>query len=188
MKLKYGVARNDSDYKVTENRIVNGKRVQTWKCPFYQKWSDMVARCYDVNLHHRYPSYVGCSVCEDWLTFSKFKAWMETQDWEGKQLDKDILCPGNKVYSPETCVFVSKELNLFMKIGEGDNIKYKGKYRCYAPDINGERSYMGAFDTREEAVKVYLRCKKERAIFLCSSLKDQRLVSAILYRFKYIEE
>lgn len=50
----------------------------------------------------------GCSVCEEWLTFSNFKRWMEQQDYEGKALDKDLLVSQNKTYSSETCVFVPR--------------------------------------------------------------------------------
>ena len=59
------------------------------------------------------PTYKGCSVSEEWLRFSNFKRWMEKQDWDGKQLDKDILFEGNKVYSAETCVFVTSVVNSF---------------------------------------------------------------------------
>ena len=39
---------------------------------------------------------------------------MESQEWEGKQLDKDIVIPGNKVYSPDACIFVDKRINNLM--------------------------------------------------------------------------
>ena len=42
-----------------------------------------------------------------------FKDWMENQDWEGNQLDKDLLFEGNKVYGPKTCVFVTRMVNNF---------------------------------------------------------------------------
>ena len=73
----------------------------------------MLQRCYSEKWQERYPTYKGCSVSEEWHTFSNFKAWMEKQQWEGKQLDKDILFEGNKVYSPEPCVFVTRKTNMF---------------------------------------------------------------------------
>ena len=39
---------------------------------------------------------------------------MVEQDWEGLQLDKDLLVNGSKVYSRETCVFVSNQVNIFL--------------------------------------------------------------------------
>lgn len=40
---------------------------------------------------------------------------METQDWEGKQLDKDLLVNENREYCPEKCCFISQKLNCFIK-------------------------------------------------------------------------
>ena len=54
------------------------------------------------NYQKKYPTYEGVDVCEEWLTMSNFITWVESKDWEGKELDKDIICPGNKIYSPET--------------------------------------------------------------------------------------
>ena len=73
----------------------------------------MLARCYSAKFQEHCPTYTGCTVAEDWLKFSNFKDWMEKQQWEGKQLDKDILFEGNKVYGPDTCVFVSPMVNTF---------------------------------------------------------------------------
>ena len=117
-RLVCGVGRNDVDYVVEKRetiRCADGKQKQriVWICPYYQTWRGMLQRCYSTKLQERQPTYKGCSVSEEWLTFSVFKNWMETQDWEGNQLDKDILFEGNKVYSAETCVFVSGMVNNF---------------------------------------------------------------------------
>ena len=118
-KLVYGVGINDADYIVCiyeELPRTNGKQNQkiVWRCPFYSRWMSMLRRCYSKAYQEKQPSYKGCSVCEEWLTFSNFKSWMETQDWEGKQLDKDLLVYKNKIYSPETCVFIDQRLNTFL--------------------------------------------------------------------------
>lgn len=105
-RLVYGVGVNDADYMLKPT--VNGRREC---CPFYQKWKSMLERCYSDKNFKKYPSYIGCTVCYEWLIFSKFKSWMENQDWKGKQLDKDIRVKGNKIYSPETCSFVSHAVN-----------------------------------------------------------------------------
>ena len=109
-KLVYGVGINDADYFVTKNE--NGKIV--WMCPYYQTWTSMLKRAYSDKCKQRQPTYQGVTVCEEWHSFMRFRAWMETQDWEGKQLDKDILVQGNKVYSPNTCVFVDGVVNSFL--------------------------------------------------------------------------
>ena len=113
--LIYGVGVNDADYAVTMYEEVGDvKRKQVWICPFYQKWRSMLRRCYGKSFVTKNPTYIRCSVTKEWLVFSNFKSWMEKQDWEGKELDKDLLFPGNKIYSPETCVFVDSVINTFV--------------------------------------------------------------------------
>ena len=103
-----GVGINDADYGIAG-------------CPFYNRWLGMLQRCYGKAMQRLNPSYVGCSVCDEWLRFSVFKAWMEKQDWVGMELDKDILVLGNKVYSPATCVFVTPKTNSLVEKGSCPN-------------------------------------------------------------------
>ena len=78
----------------------------------YRKWSDMLMRCYSEKYLTKYPTYGGCSVCEEWLNFQVFAVWAQENCVEGYELDKDIKVKGNKIYSPETCLFVSKQDNM----------------------------------------------------------------------------
>lgn len=88
-------------------------------CPYYETWKQMLRRIFSDKLHEKFPTYKGCSVEEGWLSLACFKAWMENQQWEHKgkklQLDKDFLVEGNRVYSPETCCFVTHNVNSFCK-------------------------------------------------------------------------
>ena len=108
-KLVYGIGINDADYNIQSK--ISGKNV---RCPYYRKWTNMLNRCYSDKPHDKYPTYIGCTVCDEWLTFSNFKEWMIKQDWKGMHLDKDIKINGNKTYSPETCVFIPHEINSLM--------------------------------------------------------------------------
>lgn len=161
-RLVAGVGVNDVDYEVSPH--VNGNRVM---CQFYRTWTAMLARCYSKLTQERQPTYIGCSVSEDWLSFSNFKSWMETQDWKGKQLDKDLLIPGNKLYSPDTCVFVSSEVNSLMidcaksrglwPVGvftDNQGKNFRAQIRLY-----GKRVRLGCFDTPSEAHQVYVKAK-----------------------------
>ncbi len=85
-------------------------------------------------------------------------------------IDKDILNKGNKIYSPETCVFVPQNINsLFVKRDKsrgndpiGTNQLPSGNYevRCN----NGEESdYLGRFDNIYEAFYAY-KVHKEKII------------------------
>lgn len=101
-KLVQGVGVND--YPTPTK--VNGKDIVS-----YRVWHSMLVRCYSANYQKEKPTYIGCSVIKDWQLFSNFERWFSSNYVVGGRLDKDLLFPGNKVYSAETCVFVSPALN-----------------------------------------------------------------------------
>ena len=160
MKLVQGVGTNDADYNV--NPTVDGKQVM---CPFYNRWHDMLQRCYSAKLQVTRPTYAGCSVVEEWHSFSNFRSWMVEQDWEGKHLDKDLLVEGNKVYGPDTCAFVSGNLNKLLTDASGSRgalpIGVVKKGKGYQAQINkdGKRIYLGTFKTPGEAHNVWRKAK-----------------------------
>lgn len=163
-KLVFGVGVNDADYNISA--IVNGKKQD---CPFYRKWTGMMERCYSSKWHEKHPTYKDCTVCDDWISFSWFKCWMENQDWQGKQLDKDILIQGNKIYSPGTCLFVESNINsLFINCKESSGLYPLGVSLCkrsnkFIANITrfGKKHYIGLFDTADEASYEYLKEKRK---------------------------
>ena len=173
-KLVYGVGVNDADY-VTGGRNPDGKR---WVCPFYRAWSSMLQRAYCPKFHARRPTYIGVSVCEEWHSFMAFRAWMQAQDWEGKHLDKDILCPGNKVYSPENCFFVAPHINALLN----DHAATRGAYpigvswsKCVKKyqaklAINGKEKHLGCFTDPYEA---HLAWRKAKYDYVRAHAKQQ---------------
>lgn len=205
-RLLFGVGINDADYvtQVMETiSYVNGKQKQklVWKCPFYRKWSAMLGRCYSEKSQIKYPTYQGCYVTKEWLTFSTFRVWMVQQNWEGKELDKDILFLNNKVYSPETCVFVDQKVNSFIlentfSRGEwpiGVDFHKRGdkfQARCKSV-VTGKQEYLGLFLTPEEAHKAWLAFKLEQAYVLAAEQKDERVAKALIDKYEnfiYIEK
>lgn len=93
-----------------------------YKCKYHTTWTSMLNRCYSSKWVDTYPSYAHVTVAEEFKRASSFKSWMETQiteDCSGAlQLDKDILYPGNKTYSPSTCAFVPAFINNCIHICE----------------------------------------------------------------------
>lgn len=189
---------NDADYVVKVYKTISyegGKRQRekVWVCPFHTKWTNMLQRCYSEGYQKRTPTYSGCFVCEEWLRFSNFKAWMEQQPWEGMELDKDILIKGNKVYSPDTCIFISRMVNAFVverdasrgehPIGVYWN-KHSGKYmaRCQNPFTN-KYEYLGYFTDAQEAHKAWLTKKNELAFALAALQEDHRVADALRTRY-----
>ena len=195
-----GIGINDADYTIHEYRFeINSEgkkiRIPTWTCPYYTKWTNMLKRCYDPLHRAAFPTYEGCYICDDWVYFTKFKAWMETQDWKGNQLDKDILFPGNKLYSPNTCVFVSPKVNSFVLEHDGDRGAYpigvtldkkSGKFiaQC-CPIIRVKPSNrIGSFNTPEEAHQAWLSYKLEQAYILAKMQPDERVAEALIHRYE----
>jgi len=122
-----------------------------------------------------------------------FRAWAMQQDHEGKHLDKDILFPGNKVYSPRTCVFVDPALNLFLV----DRARARGEYpagvrlikktgrfeaRCNNP-FTAVRETIGSFDLPEQAYLAWRRRKRDLAHQWAEIQKDPRVSSALRSRY-----
>ena len=103
----YGVGINDAPY-LTSFIDEHGKE---HRCPFYSRWRSLLQRVLDPKAHKKHPTYAKCTIDPDWLIFSKFRAWMQSQDWQGKELDKDLRYQGNKHYGPDTCLFITQELN-----------------------------------------------------------------------------
>ena len=194
-KLVYGVGVNDTDYVVKKWETigyVNGKQKQklVWECPYYRAWRSMLKRCYSPKYQDTRPTYKGCSVSEEWLTFSVFKRWMECQDWKGMQLDKDILFEGNKVYSPETCVFVTSMVNSFTvdcrasrgewQVGVSwDKIRNKFQANCRNP-FTKKQENLGRFTCEQEAHNAWVKRKLELAYELAAIQTDGRVAEALI--------
>ena len=197
-KLVQGVGVNDSDYAVANYETigyVDGKRKQKrgWMCPYYRVWSEMLKRCFSTKLQERRPTYRGCTVSNDWLTFSNFRDWMAAQDWEGKQLDKDLLFEGNKVYSDKTCVFVSGLVNSFTtdsKAARGEWPigvywhKPAGKLlaQCRNP-FTKRLENLGYFTCEQQAHNAWLKRKLELAHELAAIQSDPRVAEALVERY-----
>jgi hypothetical protein len=194
MGLVYGVGINDADYAVQVNETVDGKQRRVWVCPFYSVWVEMIKRGYSKNLKIKRPTYQDVVVCEQWHRFSSFKSWMEQQDWEGKQLDKDLLVKGNKVYSPEACVFVSAMTNTFMLDCGASRGKYKigvswcsrdkiFRAQCSNP-LLCKSEYLGLFTDENKAHEVWLAKKLEHAYALAAIQTDKRVAKALIDRYE----
>ena len=201
-KLVYGVGVNDLGYRVQINEELpknGGKRVlkPVFRCSYHTTWRSMLERCYSKKYQERNPTYIGTSVCSEWLYATAFKKWMEQQDWSGKCLDKDIIVPGSKLYSPETCAFVLKATNSFVIANDACRGDYPigvslhkrtGKYQagCNNPSI-GEQESLGYFLTPEEAHEAWRKRKHELAQLVAGEESDMRVVEALKKRYS-IEE
>ena len=144
-----------------------------------------------------YPSYIGTSVCSEWLSATAFKKWMEEQDLMGKCLDKDIIVPGNRLYSPETCAFVLNTTNLFVLARDASRGEYPigvhlfkrtGKYQAYCKNpFTGKQEHLGYFSTPEEAHEAWRKRKHDLAQRVAATESDMRVVEALRKRYSLDE-
>ena len=211
VKCQYGMFKNGKLGNPNDNTVYNIGRLGQgkYKSKFnkkqtiqYQYWFDMMKRCYSKEYHKRFPTYKDCSVCEEWHNFQNFGKWFDenyyTIENETMALDKDILVKGNKIYSPETCVFVPQRINsLFLKrnksrgkypIGTTYNKRDKKYESCCHMYKNNRytRHAIGNFDTPTEAFTAYKTFKEQYIKQVANEYKDKipkKLYDA-MYRYE----
>lgn len=195
---------NDVNYPIYKrNRIPNidgkYKTKIVWHCPYYRDWHSMLCRCFSCKKQKHSPTYIGCTVSEDWRYLSNFIKWVDSQpnrDWIDCSPDKDFLIEGNKHYSPETVVYISKDLNKFIN----DGSKHRGfcmigvVYRASKNKKNPYEAYcnnpftkkqvcLGSYPTEIEAHKAWQAKKHEHACSLAKLQYDSRVEKILLERY-----
>jgi len=197
-KLVSGIGVNDADYAVTGYTKINGSSRRIWSCPIYLSWCNMLRRASPGDYQNKFPTYSGCSVADEWLSFSSFSAWMLSQDWENNHLDKDLLFPGNKEYRPDRCVFVSPRVNIFI-IDSGASrgiwpigvhwVARDKKFQasCRNPFSNKQES-LGLYLSPEDAHRAWRRRKHEHALRYAEMQSDPRIADALRTRYLTIED
>lgn len=140
---------------------INGKTTDA-----YRRWVSMLGRCYNLKFHSHH-TYKDTIVCEEWHNFQNFAKWFYKNCKEGFELDKDLLVETSKIYSPETCCFVPKEINrLFLKCDKSRGIcpigvhKKRGKFASQI-SIEGVVTFLGYFNTEEDAFQVYKTARED---------------------------
>lgn len=145
----------------------------------YQAWQSMIKRAYDPKYRARFPTYEGVTVSEDWLKFSNFALWyVDHVTDECNQVEKDLITPGNKVYSPENCLLVPQWLNSLtidcsaargeFPVGVSFN-KRCGKFKAYIRK-HGKTHHLGYFSNPEESAAAYKAAKLEHVESLRSEI------------------
>lgn len=144
-------------------------------------WDGVNGRCKVNSVKQKScPTYVGCT--NGFQSFQHFAAWCQGQvgyGVPGYDIDKDILLPGNKVYGPEVCAFVPQALNKFLCNSaaiRGEHPqgvcfdKEKNKFMAKIK-INGKDTYLGYYNTSEEAAQVYKVAKERQAKYWAANLE-----------------
>jgi len=203
MQKLFGVGTYDGDTSTQrEIKTETGRKV-IWRCHYYSKWVDMLRRCYSERAKKKNPTYEKVFVCDEWLIFSNFKAWMINQEAvfgsiTGKELDKDIIGDG-VLYSENNCCFISRKVNLFFsyqrlkkesKLPAGvikhtnsvGRIYYVAKIQHpvgYKNLIKAKRISLKYCRTPEEAHFIWAKEKLKIAEFVIADCGNDKIINAV---------
>lgn len=141
---------------------------------YYRVWQSMHDRCYS----GKTSIYDNVTVCEEWHNYQNFADWFHTTfpfglEMYDLRLDKDLLQQDveNKIYSPETCVWIPKRINSYIQTKRSGTLnEFKGvsfnKGRWYACSTlfekGGIRYSIGSYKTQEEAISAYKEFKLQQ--------------------------
>lgn len=174
-KLIFGVGTNSrGKHKAT----IDGKITKS-----YGTWHGMLRRAYCPKRHASRPTYIGCSVTDEWLEYQEFAEWFSNHEYSnhGYELDKDLLIPGNKIYAPDRCVFVPQQLNSLLLDSGATRGQYKQGVCFYkradkfvtSIRINGKLKGLGRFDTEIEAYNAYKEAKEAHVKHMANLWQDR---------------
>lgn len=175
---------------------VNGKTTKA-----YDAWSNMIRRCYQESIIKNNESYRGCKVCDEWHEFTNFAEWYyrNTPDNGNKyHLDKDILSGSGKVYSPETCLMVTRDVNNFFLDSAKTRWRYMigvhfdkqtGRFRAACRGVSiVDRSILGRFESELDAHMAWRAVKSRCAYALAMSQDRAEVKNAILEWKRKLDE
>lgn len=155
----------------------------------YKVWCNMLARCYDKQrINGRDKSYAQCVVCEGWLHYDNFESWYMNNKLNGCEsfIDKDLLSPNCKIYSPSTCVMLPREINNALQRTEKNKkdisrdlprgVQRNSKGQIFAM---AHHKYLGIYNNVETAFKAYKVAKEAHLRYL--AYKYKAIISNIAY-------
>lgn len=156
--------------------------------PAYASWHNILERCYSEKYKNKYKSYYDiCTVCDEWKCYQNYAIWYRQNKYpvaERLHLDKDILVPGNKLYSPETCLLVPQRINmLFMNRRNNKGLpngisKVGNQFQAEYNTV-----ILGQYTTLQEAFYTYAKAKKAKIIEVANEYKGiipQKVYNAML--------
>jgi len=148
----------------------------TSKDIWHNHWRAMVERV-NVKNDNFHRTYIDVTIYEEWYNYQNFAKWAKENYYEIEnlrmELDKDILFKGNKIYSPDTCVFVPQLINaLFVKADKSRGDLPIGVYwherdqeyraQCSYITETGKRKnkWLGGHNNPEDAYLAYKKFKE----------------------------
>lgn len=144
------------------------------RCRAYNCWLSIKSRTSKTNKRASLKKFP-ITTTNGFKDFQEFAGWCQTQegyrnkDSSGRYwaLDKDLLIPGNKIYSPEACCFVPPRVNSVLPIPKyKDNnqpmgVIWRDKFNKFqaGSSYNGTHINLGMFQTAQEAHKAWQKLR-----------------------------
>lgn len=143
----------------------------------YEAWRSILCRSFDAKYKIEKSSYKDVTCCDEWLLYENFYEWVHSQSnfdkWhnnKGWNVDKDIIVKNNKIYSPETCCLVPRNVNiLFVRnVSQRGNlpigVQYRRnnqKYIAQCRNVFDDNTItLGFYNSVEEAFSAYKQYKE----------------------------
>lgn len=164
-------------------------------------YNGMIKRCYDEETKKQYPHYADSTMYAGWKKdFELFQEWYESNYYECENeqmvIDKDLLCKGNKEYSPDKCCILPWTLNAMLSNCKRHYIrkakwkqdkgfpfgvrydecreKYYGQIKLNkALGDDGQIVTLSYWDTPEQAFAEYKRHKEACILLMADKYKDK---------------
>ena len=160
----------------------------------YDLWSSMLARCYSPKSHKARETYIGCTVSENFKSYTYFYEWCNQQvgfSENNFELDKDLLSGVSKYYSEGTCVFLPQEINVAIikqNKKRGDfpvGVTYHKNTGNFVAQLSTStgRKHVGAFNNVIDAFAAYRKAKENYLVELAEKWKgsiDERAYDALI--------
>ncbi|EOV8144431.1 hypothetical protein ACOJDJ_000126 [Cronobacter dublinensis] len=153
-----------------------------------RSYNAMIARV------ENHKNYQDVSIDPIWLNDREaYITWYISNYHHNWAVDKDILSPGSRLYSPQTCMFVPPYVNALFRskkensrgnahnpvvlpLGVSLSESPKNPYQAHCK-INGKQTHLGLFSTPEEAHRAWQLGKIDQLQY---ALMDTELTSEII--------
>ena len=167
----------------------------------WRMWQSMIRRTdkRDPNMEN-YELYKDCTMDPSWFQLSVFREWVESFDnWEEKEIDKDLLIEGNKHYGPDTCLMVQPIWNNLFKPHAAKGGKprgvvwncskkqlakkpYRAQITLFEDRFTNKRTHLGSFVTMEMASECYKKARKIQVGKYLELETDPKVIEAVKRR------
>ena len=135
----------------------------------YSVWQGLFERCYSPSNIIKNQSYIDCTVdkrwhnfqnfCEDIRSLEGYTEWKNSTKSREYSLDKDKKIKGNRIYSKDTCVFITSSENSTITAITGLNYIATRLSDNYKEEFTNQTEFARKYNLHQQAINKVLRNK-----------------------------